>query len=67
MECCEHVVATVASIELVDIQERTAEEPPNSKRSSRPFEPAKGINEIPVDPNSPNGKVLCIDAMLSSK
>jgi len=67
VECCDHAAAIVASTELAAIQERTAEEPLYSKRSAGSFEPAEGIKEIPVDPSSPNGKVLCIGATLSSK
>ena len=67
VECYEHAAAIVASSELAAIQERIAKEPLDSKRSARSFELAKGIKEIPVDPSSPNDKVLCIGTTLSSK
>jgi len=58
VECCEHDVAIVDSTKLAAIQERTVEEPSDSKRSARSFEPAEGVKEIPVDPSNPDGKVL---------
>ena len=58
MECCEHATVVVASTELTTIQEKTAEGPLDSKWSAGSFEPAEIIKEIPVDPSSPNGKVL---------
>ncbi|XP_066341421.1 uncharacterized protein [Miscanthus floridulus] len=67
VECCEHTVAIVASTELVAIQERTAEEPLDSKRPARSFEPAEGVKEIPVDPSNPDGKLLRISTIVFSK
>ena len=39
----------------------------DSKWSAGSFEPTEGIKEIPVDPSSPDGKVLQIGTTLSSK
>ncbi|XP_066316712.1 uncharacterized protein [Miscanthus floridulus] len=58
VECCEHATVIIASTELVDIQEWTAKEPSDSKWSTRSFEPAEGIKEIPMDPSNPDGKAL---------
>jgi hypothetical protein len=60
-------VATIASEELVAIREESVEEAPNSKRSAGSFEPMEGTKEILVDPSSPEGKVVCINASLSPK
>jgi hypothetical protein len=53
--------------ELAAIREAVAEDAPNSKRQARAFEPTKGTKEVPIDPDDPNGKVLCIGANLSPK
>ena len=58
MECCEHATTIVASSKHAAIQERTVEEPPDSKRLARSFEPTEGIKEIPMDPSNPDGKAL---------
>ncbi|XP_066381623.1 uncharacterized protein [Miscanthus floridulus] len=58
VECCEHAAAIIASTELEAIWERTAEEPLDSKWLAGSFEPAEDDKEIPVDPSSPDGKVL---------
>ncbi|XP_066360925.1 uncharacterized protein [Miscanthus floridulus] len=58
VECCEHAATIVASTELAAIGERTIEEPSDSKQSAGSFEPAKGVNKIPMDTSNPDGKVL---------
>jgi hypothetical protein len=58
--------ATIASKELVVIRRVVTKGAPNSKRQAGAFEPTRGTNEVPIDPDS-DGKVLCIGADLSPK
>ena len=48
--CCGHASAIIASEELAVIKEGTTEEAPDSKRSTRSFEPAEDVNEVLIDP-----------------
>ena len=67
VECCEHVAVITTSEELATIIKEVAEEAPNPKRSAGSFEPAEGTKEDLIDPSSPEGKVVRIGTMLSSK
>jgi hypothetical protein len=67
VECCELVAATIASEELAVIRVATVEEVLNSKRPACSFEPTENTKEVPVDPTSFDGKVLCIGFDLSLK
>ena len=67
VECCEHASAIITSEDLMVIKEGTAEEAPDSKRSTESFEPAEGVKEVLVDPSSSKGKVVRIGTTLSSK
>ena len=67
VECCEHVVAIVASKELATIREKAVEEAPNPKRSARYFEPVEGAKEILIDPSGSEEKVVRISTTLSSE
>jgi hypothetical protein len=52
VECCELTAATIAFKELVVIREEIVEEAPNSKWSTRSFEPIEGTKEVLIDPSS---------------
>ena len=57
----------IAFEELTVIKEGTAEEAPDSKRSTGSFEPAEGVKEVLIDPSSSEDKVVHIGTTLSSK
>ena len=67
VECCDHTIAIVASVELASHRKEVAEEAPNPKRSTKSFEPVEGAKEVLIDPGSPKGKVVRIGTTLSSK
>jgi hypothetical protein len=67
VECCELGATTVTFEVLVVIREETTKEVPDSKRSTKSFEPIEGIKEVLIDPSSPEGKVVCISTSLSPK
>ena len=67
VECCDHATAIIASGELTAIRKEVTEEAPNPKRSIGSFKPAKGSKKVLIDPNNPEGKVVRIATMLSSK
>jgi hypothetical protein len=58
---------TIASKELAAIRVVIVEGAPNSKRSVCSFEPMENTKEVPIDPTSSDGKVLCISSDLSPK
>ncbi|XP_066316272.1 uncharacterized protein [Miscanthus floridulus] len=62
-----HATAIVAFGELAAIKKEVTEEAPNTKKSTGSFEPMEGSKEVLIDPGSPDGKVVCIGTMLSSK
>ena len=67
VECCDNTAAIVASVVLADLRKEVTEEALDPKRSTGSFEPVEGSKEVLIDPNSPEGKVVCIGTMLSSK
>ena len=67
VECCGHVVAIVTFGELAALREEVTEEAPNAKKSTGSFEPVEGSKEVLIDPNSSEGKMVCIGTMLSSE
>ena len=67
VECCGHTTATVASEELVALQDEVTEEAPDAKKSAGSFESAEGSKEVPVDPSSSEGKMVRIGTALSSE
>ncbi|XP_066365642.1 uncharacterized protein [Miscanthus floridulus] len=67
VECCDHATTIVASRELIALKKEVIEEAPDPKMSTGPFELAEGSIEVLIDPDSPDGKVVCIGATLSSK
>ena len=67
VECCGHATAIVASRELAALREEVVEETPDAKRSFGSFESVEGSKEVLIDPNSSEGKMVCIGTTLSSK
>ncbi|XP_066316400.1 uncharacterized protein [Miscanthus floridulus] len=67
VECCDHAIAIVASGELTAIKKEVTKEASDPKKSIRSFNPTKGSKEVIIDPDSPNGKVVHIGTVLSSK
>jgi len=67
IECVEYGEAVENSTELASKLEALAAEAPEPKRHAGSFEPAKGTNKIPLDPNGSDGKVLMISADLDAK
>ncbi|XP_066354479.1 uncharacterized protein [Miscanthus floridulus] len=59
--------AIVASTELTALRKEVAKEAPDTKRSTRSFEPIEGSKEVPIDLGSSEGKVVHIGTTLSSK
>ena len=67
VECCNHATAIIASGELAAIKKEVTEEAPDPKRSAGSFELVEGTKEVLIDLSSPEGKVVRIGTMLSSK
>ena len=67
VECYGHATAIVTSRELTAIKREVTEEAPNTKKSFGSFELVKGSKEVLIDPDSSEGKTVCIGTMLSSK
>ena len=67
VECCSHTTATIASEELVALQEEVTGEAPDAKQSAGSFEPAEGSKEVLIDPSNSEGKMVCIGTTLSSE
>ena len=67
VECYDHAMAIIASKELVTIRKEVTEEAPDPKQSTGSFELVEGAKEVLIDPSSPEGKVVWISTMLSSK
>ena len=67
VECCGHATATVASEELVALQDEVTEEAPNAKKSARSFESVEGSKEVLIDSSNSEGKTVRIGTMLSSE
>ncbi|XP_066324548.1 uncharacterized protein [Miscanthus floridulus] len=62
-----HATTFVTSEELDAIKKEVSEEAPDTKKSTRSFEPTEGSKEVLIDPGSPDGKVVRIGTVLSSK
>ena len=56
VECCGHVAAIVVSGELAALKREVTKEAPDTKKSTRSFEPAEGSKEVLIDPTSTEGK-----------
>ena len=67
VECYGHTTAIIAFGELAAIKKEVTEEAPITKKSIGSFEPAEGSKEVLIDPGSPDGKVVRIGTVLSSK
>ncbi|XP_066341165.1 uncharacterized protein [Miscanthus floridulus] len=67
VECCGHVTAIIASGELATIKKEVTEEAPDTKKSTRSFNPIEGSKEVLIDPGSTKGKMVRVGTMLSSK
>ena len=67
VECCGHATATVASEELVALQDEVTEEAPEAKKSAGSFKLAEGSKEVLIDPNNSEGKTVRIGTTLSSE
>ena len=68
VECVEHAEALVVDEALIALLENMANEAMDSmQRHAGSFEPAEGAKDVPLDPNSPDGKALKISTTLDSK
>ncbi|XP_066314213.1 uncharacterized protein [Miscanthus floridulus] len=67
VECCGHATAIVAFGELTTIKKEVTKEVPDTKKSTGSFEPVEGSKEVLIDPDSTEGKMVCIGTTLSSK
>ncbi|XP_039797910.1 uncharacterized protein LOC120662929 [Panicum virgatum] len=68
VECVEHAEALAMDEALVADLQRMANEAMESKqRHADSFEAAEGAKDIPLNPNTPDGKVLKISATLDNK
>ena len=67
VECCNHAIATVASKELIALQEEVTGEAPDAKQSAGSFEPAEGSKEVLIDPSNSEDKMVRIRTTLSSE
>ncbi|XP_066373343.1 uncharacterized protein [Miscanthus floridulus] len=67
VECCGHAAIIIAFGELAAIKRVVMKEAPNNKTSVESFEPIEGSKEVLIDPNSFEGKTVCIGTMLSSE
>ena len=65
VNCCDHATSIVTSGELAAIKREVTEEAPDTKKSIGSFELAEGSKEVLVDPNSSEGKIVCIGTTLS--
>ena len=67
VKCYGHATAIVASRELAALREEVTEEAPDAKKSIRSFELVEGSKVVLIDPNSSEGKMVCIGTILSSR
>ncbi|XP_066333779.1 uncharacterized protein [Miscanthus floridulus] len=67
VECCGHATAIVASGELGAIKKEVPKEALDAKKLTKSFKPMEGSQEVLIDPDNPDGKVVRIDTTLSSK
>ncbi|XP_066358348.1 uncharacterized protein [Miscanthus floridulus] len=65
VECCGHAAAIVTSGELATIKGEVTEEVLDTKNSTGSFEHMEGSKEVLIDPNSSEGKKVCIGTTLS--
>ena len=67
VECCGHAAAIVTSEELAAIKKEVTKEAPDTKKSTRSFEPIEGSKEVLTDLGSTEGKTVHIGTTLSSE
>ena len=67
VECCGHATATIASEELVALQEEVTGEAPDAKKSAGSFKSAEGSKEVLIDLSNSEGKMVRIGTTLSSE
>ena len=67
VECCGHAIAIIASGELAAINREVTKEAPDTKKSTRSFEPVEGSKEVLIGPGSVEGKMVRIGTTLSSE
>jgi hypothetical protein len=65
VDSCELASAVAASEELALIRAETAEEAPDSNSKTGSFKPAKGVKEIPLDPQGLGEKKVKVGAKLA--
>ena len=67
VECFDHVIAIVTTVELAALRKEVSEDAPDPKRSTGSFEPVEGSKEVLIDPGSTEGKMVRIGTTLSSE
>ena len=68
VECVEHAEALAMDEALTADPQRMANEAMDSaQRHAGSFESTKGAKDVPLNPKTPNGKTLKINATLNSK
>ena len=67
VECYGHATTIIASRELVTLKEEVSKEVLDVKKLAESFKSAEGSKGVPIDPNSSEGKTICIGTTLSSK
>jgi hypothetical protein len=67
VECCEYAEALHESETLAMALEVSSLEEPDPKWSAGTFEPAVGVKEVSLDPDSPDSKAVRISTTLDPK
>ncbi|XP_039811713.1 uncharacterized protein LOC120674628 [Panicum virgatum] len=68
VECVEHAEALAVDEALAaQLEDMTNEAMDSAQRHTGSFEYAEGTKDVPLDPNTPDGKTLKISATLSNK
>ena len=68
VECVEHTEALALDEALAaQLQGMTEAAMDSKQRHAGTFEPAEGTKDVPLNPNTPDGKTLKISATLDSK
>jgi hypothetical protein len=67
VECCEYVKAIIEFEALVIELEACIKETPDPKWTIGSFEPANGVNEVPLDPSGSSSKMVHVGTTLDPK
>jgi hypothetical protein len=67
VECCEYAEAIIESEALAIELEAHVKGTPDPKRTTRSFEPAEGVKEVPLDPSGSNSKTMRVGTTLYPK